>query len=399
MKSVKRFLLIVVCFSLVLGFLIKQEKDAYAQGGIIGKLKGVLKKIEGEDGKGEKTSPEETVLGEPWTEAELEQLGAFFPGATIEQLKAYERSLKAFLRDPEKRIQLDGLAAGMLDAADAAGRAAGGISEAVRKDSSRIALDAVGTLVEYVEDSVDVAEVTVRLSKTSDWPATIEESIQTTRADLEDLKSQLAITKYALKATDKPLSFLARRSEAAGALSHGNRITTPIIGKVTDLVDKVDGYLMGAEALLTDDQEKRMTALTDAVAENIGKVSPLAGPVTHVLKGQMATQRELGRRVNGVMQSVNRFVYADTEAEREAEWKYQEANSGKTTDYAKNYIQHFIQNSWDSVNPFSGSGRTEEEKEKPGIFTKIWDSLFPSYADPGIEKRRNERDRGGFLRN
>ena len=98
MKSVKRFLLIVVCFSLVLGFLIKQEKDAYAQGGIIGKLKGVLKKIEGEDGKGEKTSPEETVLGEPWTEAELEQLGAFFPGATIEQLKAYERSLKAFLR-------------------------------------------------------------------------------------------------------------------------------------------------------------------------------------------------------------------------------------------------------------------------------------------------------------
>lgn len=59
MKSVRWFLLIVVCFSLAGGFLIKQEKDAYAQGGIIGKLKGVLEKVEGKDKEGEKTSPGE----------------------------------------------------------------------------------------------------------------------------------------------------------------------------------------------------------------------------------------------------------------------------------------------------------------------------------------------------
>lgn len=59
MKSVRRFLLIGICFSLAGGFLIKQEKDAYAQGGIIGKLKGVLKKVEGKDKEGEKSSPGE----------------------------------------------------------------------------------------------------------------------------------------------------------------------------------------------------------------------------------------------------------------------------------------------------------------------------------------------------
>ena len=95
-------------------------RQVHADGGIIGKMKQVLQKVQDSD----QTTPRQESFGaaqeavfNDWTDEDRSALKGWYPKATDEDLKRYEQMVKDFLRDPKKRTFLDAIDAGTMDAA------------------------------------------------------------------------------------------------------------------------------------------------------------------------------------------------------------------------------------------------------------------------------------------
>ena len=377
-------------------------RQVHADGGIIGKMKQVLQKVQDSD----QTTPRQESFGaaqeavfNDWTDEDRSALKGWYPKATDEDLKRYEQMVKDFLRDPKKRTFLDAIDAGTMDAAGAADLASGKMEEAGRENSAEKALDAIEYAVDYAAGALDATDASSRLLGKD---ATLAESIGQTRADLQDLKSDLTKAQYAAKGTQETLDLLRGRSETAGAFAEGGKLADTVLGKTTDLIDKVDRYAGIAEGLLTDDPEKKILALEGEAAHWLGKIGDsgqIAGPMSHIMKGTLETRRELGNKVNRDMRNLSRMVNTDDEATRAAAFEDLSTGAPDTRQYAKDFVKHVIEKSWESANPFADSGRSEPQKEEPGLFTKIRNGLFPSYAEPQSQARERDRAYREKMRN
>lgn len=401
MRNAKIIFMLIVAIPLAVSVLAQEGPRKASRGGIIGKMKEVLQKVK--DQPTTVRSIDSQAVFQAWTDGDRVSLKQWYPKATDEGLRRYEQAVKDFLRDPQKRKLLDAIDAGSIDAVDAAGLASEKITEAGREDSAQKALEVMKDVIDYAAGALDATDAASRLfrgenqavrDERSKMETTLAESIGQAREELKDLMSNLTKAQYAAMGSQETLDFFRSRSEAAGALAEGGELAGTVLGKTTDLIGKVDRYAGIAESLLTNDPEKKILGLEDEAAHwlsKIGDSGKVAGPMSHLMKGTLETQRELGRKVNRDMGNLNRVVNADDEEARAAALRDLSSGSPDTNQYAKDFVKHIFEKTLDSLNPFADSGRSQPQQEEPGMLTKIWNGLFPGQSEPQSQMRESDR--------